>query len=293
MKGGGIIDRYSKKLHLKKYSDATCKSYLHQVNLFLNYFESTNLPDISPSDLLCYFNYLRKNKKFSYSCLKQALAAIQFLYRHVLKREIDCRFFTKIKRKNNLPVVLSTSEVKNIINSIYNLKHKAIVSTIYSCGLRISETVNLKIDHLNFDSRCIKIVNAKGTGDRCVMLSEELLNLLDQYFKKYNPKKYLFEGKYGGKYSARSIQELFAKAVETAGISKRVTVGTLRHSFAAHLLDNGIDIHLIQELLGHKHLSTTLMYTYIHPLFAKDIKSPLDLIMKSLPYAIIAPNIFI
>ena len=275
----GIVDRFSKQLSLKKYSQRTQESYIHQLHLFLSYLGSRKLSEINSKILSDYFYYLRRERKLSYSCLKQAFASIHFLCKQVLRKEIDYRFFTHIKKKNNLPVILSTKEVKKIIDSIDNLKHKTIISTIYSCGLRISEAVNLKIAHLNFSSMCIKIVGVNGNNDRCVMLSEELLNLLNKYFKEYNPGKYLFEGKNGGKYSARSIQEIFAKAVKRAGISKIVTVGTLRHSFAVHLLDRGIDIHLIQELMGHKHLSTTLMYTYIHPLSAQNIKSPYDLIM--------------
>jgi site-specific recombinase XerD len=122
----------------------------------------------------------------------------------------------------------------------------------------------------------IKVVNSKGKNDRIVMLSEKLLELLREYFRQYEPKVYLFEGQKGGKYSARSIQQIFKCAVKKANIRKKVSVHTLRHSFASHLLDNGTDIRFIQELLGHKHLSTTQIYTHINPLSVKKIKSPLD-----------------
>ena len=122
----------------------------------------------------------------------------------------------------------------------------------------------------------IKIINAKGRNDRYVMLSKKLLELLREYFKEYKPNIYLFEGHNGGKYSARSIQTVFNRAVRAAGINKKVTVHTLRHSFASHLLDKGTDIRFIQELLGHKHLSTTQIYTYINPVSVKKIKSPFD-----------------
>ncbi len=122
----------------------------------------------------------------------------------------------------------------------------------------------------------IKIVNAKGKSDRIVMLSEKLLELLREYVKQYKPKVYLFEGQNGGKYSVRSIQQIFNNAVKKVKIRKKVSVHTLRHSFASHLLDNGTDIRLIQELLGHKHLSTTQIYTHINPVSVKKIKSPFD-----------------
>ncbi|MEW6005932.1 MAG: tyrosine-type recombinase/integrase [Stygiobacter sp.] len=156
------------------------------------------------------------------------------------------------------------------------MKHRAIISTIYSCGLHISEAINLKISDIDSSSMSIKIVNARGKNDRTVMLSEKLLELLGEYFKEYKPNIYLFEGQFGEKYSARSIQQIFNNAVKKSKIKKKVTVHTLRHSFASHLLDNGTDIRFIQELLGHKHLSTTRIYTHINPISVKKIKSPFD-----------------
>lgn len=166
--------------------------------------------------------------------------------------------------------------LKNIVNSITNLKHRAIISTIYSCGLRISEAINLKIRDIDSKAMTVKIVNSKGKSDRVIMLSEKLLQLLREYFKEYKPKIYLFEGQGGGEYSTRSIQQIFKEAVKQTKIRKKVTVHSLRHSFASHLLDNGTDIRFIQELLGHRHLSTTQIYTHINPLSAKKIRSPFD-----------------
>ena len=181
-----------------------------------------------------------------------------------------------MKKPNSLPNILTTEEVKNILDKIVNVKHKTIISTIYSCGLRISEAISLKIIDIDSSAMTVKVVNAKGNNDRYVMLSEKLLNLLREYFKECKPGKYLFEGQNGGSYSARSIQEIFNKAVKIADVRKKVTVHTLRHSFASHLLDSGTDIRFIQELLGHKHLSTTQIYTHINPLSVKKIKSPFD-----------------
>jgi site-specific recombinase XerD len=181
-----------------------------------------------------------------------------------------------MKRPNGLPNILTVDEIRKIINSITILKHRSIISTIYSCGLRISEAVNLKINDIDSSAMTVKIVNAKGRNDRIVMLSEKLLSLLREYFKEYKPKIYLFEGQKGEQYSTRSIQQLFNNAVKKVGIKKKVTVHSLRHSFALHLLDNGTDIRFIQELLGHKHLSTTQIYTHINPASVKKIKSPFD-----------------
>ena len=276
MKKSELIDSYYKLLHLKNYSARTEKSYLHHMNVFLDYVKSAKVSNVDATFLLTYFNWLKEVKNFSYSSMKQALAAIRFLYLNVLKKEIDFDFFIKMKKPNSLPNVLAINEVRKIIDRIVNLKHKAIISTIYSCGLRISEVINLKFSDIDSSAMTIKIVNAKGKNDRYVMLSAKLLELLREYFREYKPKEYLFEGQNGGKYSSRSIQEVFNRSVKAASISKKVTVHTLRHSFASHLLDNGTDIRFIQELLGHKHLSTTQIYTHINPVSVKKIKSPFD-----------------
>ena len=263
-------------MHLKNYSVKTEKSYLYHLNLFLDFIKKANVTEVNSGFLLTYFNFLKEEKKFSYSSIKQALAANRFLYLEVLKKEMDFDFFIKMKKPNRLPNILTIDEVKNIINSITNIKHRAIISTIYSCGLRISECVNLKICDIDSSAMTIKIINAKGKNDRIVMLSEKILELLREYFKEYKPLEYLFEGQKGEKYSTRSIQQIFNNVVKKVRIKKKVTVHTLRHSFASHLLDNGTDIRFIQELLGHKHLSTTQIYTHINPVSVKKIKSPFD-----------------
>lgn len=276
MKRTDLIDQYTKLLSLKNYSTKTEKSYLHHLNLFLDYISSNKITKINENVLLDYFNHIKLRKNFSYSSMKQALASVRFLFLDVLKKEINFDFFIKIKKPERLPNILTTEEVKNLISSIENVKHKAIISTIYSCGLRISEVVNLRLCDIDSRSMTVKIVNAKGKKDRVVMLSEKLLELLRTYFKQYKPKEFLFEGQNGGKYSTRSIQQIFNRAVAKVKIRKRVSVHSLRHSFASHLLDNGTDIRFIQELLGHKHLATTQIYTHINPVSVKKIKSPFD-----------------
>jgi len=276
MKRTELIDKYEKILRLKNYSPKTEKAYLHHLNLFLDYISKSNISSVDSKILLDYFNYLKQSRKFSYSAIKQSLASVRFLFLDVLKKEIDFDFFVKMKRPNSLPNILTVDEIRKIINSITNLKHCAIISTIYSCGLRISEAVNLKINDIDSSAMTVKIVNAKGRNDRIVMLSEKLLFLLREYFKEYKPKIYLFEGQKGEQYSTRSIQQIFNNAAKKVGIKKKVTVHSLRHSFASHLLDNGTDIRFIQELLGHKHLSTTQIYTHINPASVKKIKSPFD-----------------
>ena len=276
MKRSELIDSYSKLLHIKNYSPRTEKSYLHHLNLFLDYIRSSKVNQVTETVIRNYLNYCKETKIFSYSSMKQSLATIRFLFTQVLKKEIDFDFFLKMKKPQSLPNVLSQQEIKRIIKSISNLKHTAIISTIYACGLRLSEVVSLKLTDIDSDTMMIKVADSKGRKDRYVMLSANLLELLRGYFKEYKPIKYLFEGQSGGKYSPRSIQEIFRDSLNKAGIKKKATVHTLRHSFASHLLDNGTDIRFIQELLGHKHLSTTQIYTHINPPSLRKIKSPFD-----------------
>jgi len=276
MKKDELLDTFIKTLRLKNYSPQTEKSYLHHLLLFLDYIKNEKVTEITSSVLLNYFIYLKEQKLFSYSSMKQALASIRFLYLDVLKKEIDFNFFVKMKKPNSLPNILTPDEVRKIIDSMNNLKHKAIISTIYACGLRVSEAINLEISDIDSSAMRLKIINAKGMNDRYVMLSGKLLDLLQAYFKQYKPQKFLFTGQTGGRYSARSIQEIFKLAVGKAGIKKRVTVHSLRHSFASHLLENGTDIRFIQDLLGHKNLSTTQIYTHINPVSVNKIKSPFD-----------------
>ena len=179
-------------------------------------------------------------------------------------------------KPKKLPVVLSEEEVKRIIQSIDNLKHRCMILLIYSGGLRISELINLKISDIDSKRIMIHIKGAKGKKDRMTLLSEKVLLQLRVYFKEYKPKEYLFEGQAGGIYAARSIQTLFVHACRKAKIIKEATVHTLRHSFATHLLESGTDLRYIQVLLGHESSKTTEIYTHITTKGMDQIKSPLD-----------------
>jgi site-specific recombinase XerD len=181
-----------------------------------------------------------------------------------------------IKRPKKLPDVLSLEEVKQIIDSIDNLKHKTIISLIYSCGLRISECINLKSSDIDSKRMLIKIVQSKGNKDRYLQLSPKLLELLRIYFKSYNPNENLFQGQFRDEYSARSIQNILKRALHKCNIKKRITVHSLRHSFATHLLEQGTDIRIIQEILGHKDIRTTQIYTHISKTKLSQIKNPFD-----------------
>jgi integrase/recombinase XerD len=186
-------------------------------------------------------------------------------------------FIDRPNKEKTLPSVLSTEEVVEILKQTDNIKHKAILMTIYSAGLRISEAINLRIKDIDSDRMQIRVEQGKGRVDRYTLLSEKTVLILRQYFKQYRPSIWLFEGvKKGEQYSTRSIQSIFQSAVQKAGITKDVSVHTLRHSFATHLLENGTDLRYIQNLLGHANSKTTEVYTHITTKGFEQIKSPLD-----------------
>jgi len=208
--------------------------------------------------------------------MRQAMASIRYLYLKVLHKPLPDNFSIKQRKPNKLPVVLSQKEVYKLLRVTVNLKHKAILLLIYSAGLRLGELLNLKLGDIDSSSMKIHIRQSKGKKDRFIMLSENVLKLLKEYYNSYKPKEYIIEGQNGGKYSPTSVQNIFRTALKKAGINKSATVHTLRHSFATHLLDNGTDIRYIQELLGHKRLETAQMYTHVSSYSINKIKSPAD-----------------
>ena len=276
MKKLHLISKYEHQLRLKNYSENTLKAYLNGLNIFLEYLSSNQVSEVSSKELDLFFHHCKKEQGYSYSIMKQLLAFVKFLYEEVLNEDVDFDFNIKMKKPSRIPVVLSIQEVERFLNSFTNLKHKTIFTMIYSAGLRIGELLNLKIRDIDSDRMQIRIHQGKGQKDRYSILSEKVLTLLRDYVKEYHPKEYLFEGQGGGKYSSSSIQALMRKHKKMCKINKKATPHTLRHSFATHLLDNGTDTRFIQELLGHKHISTTQIYTHVSSRTLKDVQSPIE-----------------
>ena len=210
---------------------------------FLN-FTAKAPSEVNDNDIKDYLLYLAEEKESATATINQAINALKFYYGEMLKR----KFLYEIKRPRKdkkLPIVLSKEEVSRIINGTVNIKHKAILMTIYSGGLRLGETACLEQAHLDRDRMLIFVKGAKGRKDRYTLLSEKALQLIDQYTKRYEPRKWLFEGARAGRYiSKRSIEKVFDQACERAGIKKDVSVHDLRHSFATHLLESGVDLRL-------------------------------------------------
>jgi len=268
-------ETYFQKLEIKKYSANTAKLYIANFERFINYFPSVALDSITEENINSYLQHLVSQQK-SDSYINGCINAIKFYYEVVL--QMPNRFYSVVRPKTvkQLPRVLSKSEVFSIIASINNLKHKCIISLIYSSGLRRSELINLKLTDIDSNRMMIHIRAGKGKRDRYSILSTKLLNDLRLYYKIYHPKSYLFEGSLGSQYSASSIRKILKKASNNAGVIKRVTPHMLRHSFATHLLEDGVDLRYIQTLLGHSSSKTTEIYTHVANNVLKGIRSPLD-----------------
>jgi len=218
-------------------------------------------------------------KNYAISTQNQAINAIKFYLEHMLGQDRLVLNIDRPFKPNYLPTILSLIEVKLILDNTINLKHKAILTTIYGCGLRISEVINLKIEHIDSSRNSIKIKQAKGKKDRIVPLPQELLLLLRNYYKVYKPKHYLFEGKSiinKKTYSTSSIRSILKNAVIKSGIRKKVTPHTLRHSYATHLYEHGVSLRSIQVLLGHNSSKTTEIYTHVSNTHIKNTPSPLS-----------------
>jgi len=276
MKRQEILNKFQKQIAIENYSEQTQKTYFSAVKLFLDYVSKLEKTKIDDSDIQNYLYYCKTEKNYSYSSMKHVVASISYLYAKVLNKPIPKALDVKFRKPTVLPTVLSINDISKILKVTGNLKHKTILVLIYSAGLRLGELLNLELGDIDSETMKIHIRGAKGKKDRYVMLSENVLDLLRKYYNKYKPQKYIIEGQNGGKYSPKSVQSVFKRALNKAGIKKKATVHTLRHSFATHLLDDGTDIRYIQELLGHKRLETTQIYTHVSSYSINKIKSPAD-----------------
>jgi integrase/recombinase XerD len=275
-KFSGIIRELEEKLKVKRYSESTLKTYKTAFMDFLIYNSEADPEHISEEEIKQYLLHLVKERKVSSSYQNQAVNAIKFYLEHVCGGERKSYYIDRPLKERKLPTVLSEGEIKKILENVTNLKHKAILYTIYSAGLRVSEAINLKVGDIDSGRKIILIRGGKGKKDRISILSDKLIQILRCYYKAYKPEEFLFEGQNKEIYSAVSMNNILKKACRKAAISKKVSIHTLRHSFATHLLEHGTDIRYIQNLLGHNSTKTTEIYTHITRAAFDKIKSPLD-----------------
>ena len=267
---------FIKTLTLKNYSPNTIRTYKSMMQEFLVYHQKLDPAKITEEQIRDYLLYLIEKRDVSISYQNQSINAIKFYYEQVLGRPVRTYYIQRPKKRKVLPNVLSEDEVTRILESITNLKHRCIIMLAYSAGLRMGELINMKPADIDSKRNYVIVRQGKGMKDRYSLLSARVLKLLRQYYTEYKPKVWLFEGQFGDQYSATSIQNILKAAVVKAGIKKKVTVHTLRHSFATHLLERGTDIRYIQTLLGHQSSRTTEIYTHITQKGLGKITSPLD-----------------
>ncbi|MCD2260194.1 site-specific tyrosine recombinase/integron integrase [Psychroserpens luteolus] len=263
------------KLEIKRYANNTVRTYVSCFERFINYYPDKNIESLNETDVREYLRVLIQNNR-SNSYINQSINSIKFYYEIVLGMPNRFYKIERPRKEKKLPTVLSPSEAKALINATNNIKHRCIVSLLYSAGLRRSELINLKPIDIDSKRMLIKVNDAKGKKDRLTLLAQSTLKDLRLYYKEFRPKNYLFEGQKNEKYSTTSIAKIIANAVTKTRIKKHVTAHTLRHSFATHLLENGTDLRYIQLLLGHSSTKTTEIYTHVASNNFISIKNPLD-----------------
>lgn len=271
-----VPPEYIAKLENKMYAANTARTYLSCFRLFMRAFIGISLIEISEEDIQRYLNQLIKTGHSS-TYVNQMVNSIKFYYENVLGMPNRFYAIDRPPKVERLPKVLSKDEIQRMILHTPNVKHRCIISLLYSAGLRRQELLNLKLPDIDSARMVIRVNQGKGNKDRYTVLSKTLLNDLRIYFKEWHPKDFLFEGVNGSQYSAGSVRSIVATSAKKAGIKKPVTPHMLRHSFATHLLEAGTDLRYIQTLLGHNSTKTTEIYTQVTLVNVQNLKSPLDL----------------
>ena len=266
---------YLDLLEIKRYSLHTARAYVGLFAAFRKHFGDRPLIEIGEPEIRRYMHLIVKSGK-SRSHQNQVINAIKFYYEQVLNMPQRFYDIDRPRQELKLPQVLSEEEVRRMIAVTSNVKHKAILVTLYSCGLRLSELLDLRLTNIHSDRNLVSIKGAKGRKDRNTILSATTLQLLRKYFKIYRPKDYLFEGQAGGRYASKSVAAIVTRAAKAAGIRRHASPHTLRHSFATHLLEQGTDLRFIQALLGHSSSKTTEIYAHVSTKTISQIKSPID-----------------
>ena len=260
-----------------RYSPNTIKTYVDALQVFFTYHIDKSIENITNEDLVQFnTNYiLRKNLSASYQ--NQVINAIKLFYRNRYNRTMEVNFIQRPRREKRLPNVLSKMEVKAILEAPSNLKHRAMLSLIYACGLRRSELLNLTLKDVLSNRHLLFVRQAKGKKDRMVPLSPKIIEMLREYYKAYQPKTWLFEGQFPNtKYSEKSLENVLKQSLYKVKMNKKVSLHWLRHSYATHLLESGTDLRYIQELLGHSSSRTTEIYTHVSTRNLQQIRSPFD-----------------
>lgn len=274
---GELRRRMEEELRLRGYAERTVEAYVASVARFVAFHRRSPV-ELGTEEIRAYLVHLAERRGLSWSSVSQAIWGLKFLYGEILGRPSEVeRFRYPRRRQQKLPVVLSREEVGRILAATGNLKHRAVLSTMYAAGLRLGEATRIEVRDIDSKGMRIRVRNAKGGREREVMLSERLLRLLRRYYLKYRPQVWLFYGKSKQRpLEVSSVQRAFHRSLLEARIAKAASCHSLRHSFATHLLESGTNLRLIQELLGHRSVQTTMRYTRVSAQGAAAVASPLD-----------------
>lgn len=266
-------------MELRGFAPSTQKAYLAAVRHLASFFD-VPLGTMGYEHVREFLLHAINVRKLSSQYINTTYSGFKFLFETVFQRDWNMKHIPRLKKKRQLPQTLSREEVSSILNAVTNLKHKAILMTIYSAGLRVSEAVNLRVLDIDSNNMRIFIRQGKGGKDRYAILAQSTLNILRQYFREYRPKEWLFQTANSDSYPkplhTRTVQHVFHDARVKAGIMKHITPHTLRHSFATHLVEQGVNLIKVKELLGHDKLETTMLYIHLANKDIFAVKSPID-----------------
>jgi site-specific recombinase XerD len=266
------------RLQLKGFSQKTITNYVASVAV-LSAFHNRSPLALFQDDIRKFYLHEINNKKLAPRTVNLHMAALKTFFNLMAPDSKVMDGVTRLKCPKDLPVILEVQEVRRLIDCIYNLKHKAAVALMYSGGLRLNECATLKPYHIESQRMKIRVEQGKGKKDRYTILSYQALEILRRYYKRYHPKQWLFEGRHGH-ICAHLLNKIIHNAAKKAGIKKTVTPHTLRHCFATHLLEQGVSLQVIQQLLGHSSIQTTTIYTHVSSIMIDKIVSPLDVERK-------------
>ena len=275
---GKLRTRMTEDLQLAGYSDSTAAKYLLYASQYARYF-CRSPEELGEGEVREFLLYLLNERDFSHHTYRQVRASLEFLYRVTLRRPLDLEHIRPRKKRRSLPEILSGSEVEALLKAVHSMHHRAALMRMYASGLRAAETIRLRITDIDSKRMLIHVHNGKGGKSRYALLAERQLRFLRQHWMMRRSREWLFPGQtQEGHISYQRIYQAFRMAVKRSGISKQVSPHILRHSFATHLLEMGTDVAIIKELLGHRSISTTQIYTHLGVDRVKGIKSPLDIL---------------
>lgn len=277
-----VLHEYVAYLRGQRLSESSVRTYYNFVLKLVDFIGEKPFAELTSRDVELFVEQRIAAENYAISTHRQCISAVKHFFELYKCADIETKDIFRPQKSRFLPTVLSKEEVIKLLQVTRNLKHRAILAMLYSAGLRIGELLELKLSQIDVLRRQIVIKNSKGRKDRVVVLAESMLPLLNNYLSTYFPHIYFAEGQGGGPYSAQSVRAFLQESCRRAGIKKKVTPHTLRHSYATHMLENGIDIRYIQELLGHSKPETTMIYTHVSRKDIMKIESPLDVTVKEL-----------